>query len=192
GEDQRQLRRPQLDAVLPAGVGQLEGAGLEALVPDRQAIVVEVEGLEAIPAAVDEEEEMAIQEGLAEALLDQARGAVEALAHVHRSRAEEDADGRGERDHGATSRGRRPGRAATSRPSHSGSGAVSQRRRTWCGSSISKPRPDTVPSGWGEGSRWSGTNRGDSAGAAGGGGGGRRAPRRQHGAGGPAPAPDRR
>jgi hypothetical protein len=70
GEDQGQLRRPQFDAVLSAGVGQLEGAGLESLVLDRQAVMVEVEGLEAIPAAVDEEEEMVVQEVQAEAFLD--------------------------------------------------------------------------------------------------------------------------
>src|SRR5579883_992710 len=96
GEDHGQLRRQERDAVAGAGVGQLEGAGLEPLVPDRQAVVVEIEDLEAIPAAVDEEEEVTGQEVLAEAFLDQAREAVETLAHVDRSGAEERADGRGE------------------------------------------------------------------------------------------------
>ena len=40
-----------------------------------------------------------VKEVLAEAFLDQAREAVEALAHVDRPGAEEDPDGRGERDH---------------------------------------------------------------------------------------------
>jgi len=39
--------------------------------------MVEVERLDAIPAAVDEEEEMSVEEVLAEALLDEAREAVE-------------------------------------------------------------------------------------------------------------------
>jgi hypothetical protein len=50
--------------------------------------MIEVECLDAIPAAVDEEEEMAVEEVLAEALLDEAREAVEALPHVDRSGAE--------------------------------------------------------------------------------------------------------
>jgi hypothetical protein len=66
------------------------------LVPDRQAVMIEIEDLDAIPAAVDEEEEMAVEEVLAEAFLDQPGEAVEALPHVDRSGAEERADGRGE------------------------------------------------------------------------------------------------
>jgi hypothetical protein len=58
--------------------------------------MIEIEDLDAIPAAVDEEEEMAVEEVLAEALLDEAREAVEALSHVDRSGAKERADGRGE------------------------------------------------------------------------------------------------
>jgi hypothetical protein len=58
--------------------------------------MIEIEDLDAIPAAVDEEEEMAIEEILAEALLDEAREAVEALSHVDWSGAEERADGGGE------------------------------------------------------------------------------------------------
>jgi hypothetical protein len=77
GEDHGQLRRVQLDAVAIAGVGHLEAADLEPLVPDGQAVMIEVECLDAIPPAVDEEEEMAVEEVLAEALLDEAREAVE-------------------------------------------------------------------------------------------------------------------
>jgi hypothetical protein len=39
--------------------------------------MIKIERLDAIPAAVDEEEEMAVEEVLAEALLDEAREAVE-------------------------------------------------------------------------------------------------------------------
>jgi hypothetical protein len=39
--------------------------------------MIKIEYLDAIPAAVDEEEEMAVEEVLAEALLDEAREAVE-------------------------------------------------------------------------------------------------------------------
>ena len=76
GEDHGQLRRLQFDAVWRPASGHLEGAGLEPLVPDGQAVTVEVEDLDAIPAAVEEEEEMAGQEVLAEAFLDQTRKAI--------------------------------------------------------------------------------------------------------------------
>jgi hypothetical protein len=75
--------------------------------------MVEVEHLEAIPGAVDEEEEVAGQEVLAEAFFEQSRETVEAVAQVHGSRAEGRADGRGERDYTASFRGARPARAAT-------------------------------------------------------------------------------
>ena len=143
--------------VAPAGVrrhrvggrlGHLEASGLESLVPDGQAVAIEVEDLDPIPAAVEEEEEMAGQEVLAEAFLDQAREAVEALAHVGGPRAEEDPDGRGEHDHGVASWRGRPASAATTRPSHSGSGGASKRSRTWWGNSISTPRPGTGSVWW--------------------------------------------
>jgi len=81
------------DSCKGAGIGAVS---LLLLVPDGQAIMIEIEGLDAIPAAVDEEEEMAVEEVLAEALLDEAREAVEALPHVDRSGAEERTDSRGE------------------------------------------------------------------------------------------------
>src|SRR4051812_43322726 len=100
GEDHGQLRRRDFDAVASGGVGQLEGAGLEAFVPDGQAVAVEVEDLDPIPAAVDEEEEMAGQEILAEALLNQPGKAIKTFTHVGRSGAREHAHGRGElREH---------------------------------------------------------------------------------------------
>src|SRR5438874_2345882 len=89
GEEHGQLRRLQFDPVLDAGLGQLEGADLESFVPDGQAVAVEVEDLDPIPATVEEEEEMAGQRVLAEAFLNQARKAVEALAEVGRPCTEE-------------------------------------------------------------------------------------------------------
>jgi hypothetical protein len=77
GEDHGELRRLKLDAVGFGGAGHLEGSGLESLVPDGQPVPIEVEDLEAISAAVDEEEEMAGQGVLAEALPDQPGEAVE-------------------------------------------------------------------------------------------------------------------
>ena len=62
--------------------GHLEGAGLEPLIPDGQAVAVEVEDLDPISAPVEEEEEMTGQQVLAKAFLNQARKAVEALAEV--------------------------------------------------------------------------------------------------------------
>src|SRR4051795_11780319 len=100
GEDHGELRRLELDAVGFGGARHLEGSGLESLVPDGQAVTIEVEDLDAISASVDEEEEMAGQGVLAEALLDQPAEAVEALAQVGGPGAEEDADGGGEHDHG--------------------------------------------------------------------------------------------
>src|SRR5579871_5462959 len=95
GEDHGQLCRIELDAIAIAGVGHLEAADFEPPVPDGQAVMIKIECLDAIPAAVDEGEEMAVEEVLAEALLDEAREAIEALSHVDRSGAEGHADGRG-------------------------------------------------------------------------------------------------
>jgi len=81
-EEHGLLRRLQFDPVLDAGQGQLEGADLESFVPDGQGVTVKVEGLDPIPAAVEEEEEMAGQEVLPEAFLNQPRKAVETLAQV--------------------------------------------------------------------------------------------------------------
>jgi antitoxin component of MazEF toxin-antitoxin module len=77
-------------------VEKMGAVSLVLLIPDGQAVMIKVEYLDAIPAAVDEEEEMAVEEILAEALRDEAREAVEALPHVDRSGAKERADGRGE------------------------------------------------------------------------------------------------
>ena len=64
GEDHGQLRRLEFDAVALGDVRHLEGTAFKSLVPDGQAVTIEVEDLEAIPAAVEEEEEMAGQEVL--------------------------------------------------------------------------------------------------------------------------------
>ena len=130
GEEHGQLRRRDLDPVPSSDLGHLEGAGLEPLIPDGQAVTVEVEDLDPIPATVEEEEEMTGQQVLAEAFLNQAGKAVEALAEVGRPRTEENPDGRGEQDHEVASWFGRPASAVTSRPSHSGSGGASKRSRT--------------------------------------------------------------
>jgi hypothetical protein len=95
GEEHGQLRRLEFDAIVAGGVGQLEGSGFQPLVPDRQAVTVEVEDLEPIPTAVDEEEKMAGQKVLAKAFLDQPGETVEAFSHVGRSGTEEQTHGRG-------------------------------------------------------------------------------------------------
>ena len=82
GEDHGQLRRPEFDAVGFGGAGHLEASCLEPLVPDRQPVTVKIEDLDPIPAPVEEEEEMAGQEVLAEALLDQSREAVKAFKSI--------------------------------------------------------------------------------------------------------------
>src|SRR3954452_19941452 len=82
GKDHGEADRVDLDAVASVGFGPLERAGLEPLVPDRQAVMIEIEDLDAIPAPVDEEEEVAVEEVLPETFLDEAGEPVEALAHV--------------------------------------------------------------------------------------------------------------
>ncbi len=161
-EEHGQLRRLEFDAILGARLGHLASSCLQAFVPDRQPVAIEVEDLDPIPAAVEKEEEMAGQGVLPEASLNQPAEAIEALAQVGGPRAEKDSDGRGEHDHGVASLGGRPASAATMRHSHSGSGTVSRWTRTWCGNSISTPRPRTASVCRGEESRSSGTNRGGS------------------------------
>ena len=53
----------------PAGARDLEGSGFESLVPEGQPITIEVEDLDPISTAVDEEEEMAGPRGPGPALL---------------------------------------------------------------------------------------------------------------------------
>jgi hypothetical protein len=79
GEDHGELCLLEFDAVAFVGAGHLEGPGLESLVPDGQTVAIEVENLDPISAAVDEEEEMAGQGILADALPDQPGEAVEPL-----------------------------------------------------------------------------------------------------------------
>ena len=130
GEEHGQFRRLDLDPVPSSDLGHLEGAGLEPLIPDGQAVAVEVEDLDPISAPVEEEEEMTGQQVLAKAFLNQARKAVEALAEVGQPRTEENPDGRGKQDHELASWFGRSASAVTSRPSHSGSGGASKRSRT--------------------------------------------------------------
>ena len=68
------------------GARHLEGSGFKSLVPDGQPVTVKVEDLDPISATVEEEEEMAGQEVLSKALLNQPGKAVKAFSHVGRSR----------------------------------------------------------------------------------------------------------
>src|SRR5579875_2814166 len=88
---------------------------------------IEVPYLDAIPAAVDEEEEVSCAGGLAEALLNQAREAIEVPSQFDRSGAEERADGRRERDHRASSRGAGPARGRRDPPAPRAFGTDSPR-----------------------------------------------------------------
>ncbi len=71
------MRRLEFDAIPGDRLGHLEASFLKTLVPDRQTVPVKIEDLDPIPAPVEEEEEMAGQESLVEAFLNQARKAVE-------------------------------------------------------------------------------------------------------------------
>ena len=73
GEDHGQLSRLEFDAVASGGARHLEGSSLKSLVPDGQPVTIKIEDLDPISATVEEEEEMAGQEVLAKALLDQIR-----------------------------------------------------------------------------------------------------------------------
>jgi hypothetical protein len=73
----------------------LEATDLKSLAPDDQPVTVKIEDLDPISSAVEEEEEMAGQDVLTEALLDQSGKAVKSFTQIGRSGAEEHADGRG-------------------------------------------------------------------------------------------------
>src|SRR5512135_3108946 len=131
GEDHGQLRRLEFDAVGCGGGGHLERSAFESLVPDRQPVAIEVEDLEAIPAAVEEEEEMAGQEVLSEALLNQPRKAIKTFAHVCRSGTEEHAHGGGElREHHSAPRAPLPSRPAARMAIRSNTGSTAPVSRT--------------------------------------------------------------
>src|SRR5438445_751779 len=78
-------RGPQFDSALP-GVesGQLEGAFLQALVPQGETVGVPVERLQPVTAARTEEEQVARERVLAGHHAGQLGQAVEAAAHVRR------------------------------------------------------------------------------------------------------------
>jgi hypothetical protein len=80
GKEHGKLRRLEFDTVLGDRIGQLEGAGLESFVPDRQPVSVKVEDLDPISPAVEEKEKMAGQRVLPKALLNQSGETVEAFA----------------------------------------------------------------------------------------------------------------
>ena len=71
------MRRLELETFLGDSLGHLEGSRLETFIPDGQPVAVKVDDLDPVPAAVEEEEEMAGKRVLAEALLDQTGEAIE-------------------------------------------------------------------------------------------------------------------
>jgi hypothetical protein len=79
-EEHGQLRRLEFDAVRANRLGHLEASDLKAFVPNGKPIAVEVKDLQPIPAAVEEEKEMAGQGVLSEALLNEPGETVEAFS----------------------------------------------------------------------------------------------------------------
>ena len=78
----------------------MEGAGLESLVPNDQAVGLPEEDLDAIAAAVEEQEEMSGERILTKKLVHHSQKPVEAFSHVSRPGAKENAHGGGElREH---------------------------------------------------------------------------------------------
>src|SRR3954454_24444295 len=71
--------------------------------PDGEAVAVPVEDLEAVAAAVGEDEEVSGEGVELQDALSQRRQAVEALAHVSRLGGEVDADGGAQSEHGGAS-----------------------------------------------------------------------------------------
>src|SRR5262249_13832948 len=137
-EDQGQVSGRELD---PRGARKLRGTrsrlrvleatDLKSLVPDDQPVTVKIEDLDPISATVKEEEEMAGQEVLAEALLDQSGKAVKAFARIGRPGAQEHADGRGElREHQSPPGPSPPSRPATRMAMRSNSGSTAPLSRT--------------------------------------------------------------
>ena len=112
-------------------LGHLEAPGLESLVPDGQPVAVKVKELDAIPATVEKEEEMAGQEVLCEALLNQPGKAIKTFTHIGWSCAKEHAHGRGElREHQSPPRPPPPSRPAAWMAIRSNSGLTAPVIRT--------------------------------------------------------------
>src|SRR5207237_2341172 len=102
GQERRELGGGHLDAP-GRGLRDAEGPALEPLGPDGQAIAVPVEDLDAIPAAVDEDEEVTGEGIELGGSCDEGGEAVEALAHVGRFLGEGDPDGGAQPEHGGSS-----------------------------------------------------------------------------------------
>jgi hypothetical protein len=131
GEDHGQLRPLEFDAIAFGSAEPLERPAFESLVPNDQAVTVKIEDLDSISASVEEEEEMAGQKVLPEALLVQPRKPVEAFSHVGRSGTEEHAHRRGElREHQSAPRARLWNRPATRIAMRSNSGSTTPVSRT--------------------------------------------------------------
>src|SRR6266851_4115276 len=82
-QDERQLHPRQADAgALGVEDWQLKSAGLKALVPNRQAVVVPIQQLQAVAAAIDEHVQAAGEHVAREMFLRHSQQAVEATTHV--------------------------------------------------------------------------------------------------------------
>ena len=130
-----------IDTASVAARWDLERADFESLVPDRQAVTIPVENLDAIAASIDEQEQVAGGWILAKGGGHQAAECVKAFAEIGGRRVEEHADGMRKADHreppelvlaAATARTRRQARRAF---------AVGMRRRIPLGRSASIGSP---------------------------------------------------
>jgi hypothetical protein len=89
-------------------VRQLELAALEPLVDEDEAALVPREDLNPVAPARDEDEEVAGVRVLRELVLHDCEKAIDRLPHVYRRRADEDADGARDGEHGLQRRGEGP------------------------------------------------------------------------------------
>src|SRR3954454_10114982 len=103
GQERGEIGGGHLDAP-GGGVRDAEGAALEPLGPDGQAIAVPIQDLDAIAPLVEEDEEVAGEGVELECTRDQGGEAIEALAHVGGFFGEVDTDGGAQSEHGRSSR----------------------------------------------------------------------------------------
>ena len=110
---------------LAVASGKAVGPAFEPLGPDRQPVTIPVQDLDAIPALVDEDEEVTGEGIEREGTGDQGGEAVEAFPHVGRFFGEVDTDGGAQPEHGGSSTtamswrrvwGSKPGATAIRRP----------------------------------------------------------------------------
>src|SRR5271156_3041680 len=86
--------------------GKEESSFFEAFVPDGETIIVPIQEFESIAAFAAKDEQIARERILAQMLLDQTHQGVEALAHVGRQGAQENAARQGQVQHEGSSKRR--------------------------------------------------------------------------------------